>query len=595
MVVVALLSILYMIADRMLYVTRCMKGKLLLNILSGVGYCLCYLLWGHLVTVRSRFVGNVFFTLKIIALTIAVLQLRVGYPRHRRHDPFTYTAGRSWVAASLYALYRGVPFLWEVRVVTDWTVEKTALNLDDFLTIEDLYHIVFERRCKIHEAREQQPMLGMSICRSAKLSVGLLRLAMILLALMAPLVYYSTFNPSIESNKVMQLRVGLSFMSLQPFYVSTTFTTETIPNDWALWLARTRPSLDQEGIMNTKKTLQLVPVSSCSNDLWSISPHAFRQLNEQLTAAMNNKTDIQLYQSLELSRSGTSNPVLYARSWTFSWKTAREIHHMLNSPVANDTKYVLLQNFYSPFFFAHPDGFSAFDDGTGKNVIDCSIVLRQDVEPMLNSTVRYWCVKCQSLFTGGNVPSDNLTRFPEWHCLSTGEGCNNFDFERQNGDGGYNPVSMYFVILSDPSVGGVSFLQGIGIVALYTTFVLALGRIFRGMFSDKAKHAVLTAMADPTPVAQLIEYIELARECSDLRLEQSVYFELVDLLRSPERLLRLTGFNRRLYDVETEVLQSPNPSASTPVGDNSSRDDDPLRDPVADASTASEGAHERRE
>ncbi|RNF14292.1 uncharacterized protein Tco025E_06025 [Trypanosoma conorhini] len=596
MVIVVLVSILYMIADRMLYVTQCMKGKLLLNTMSGVAYCLCYLLWGNLVAVQSRIVGNLYFTLKIIALTIAVLQLRVGYPRHRRHDPFTCTAGRSWIMGCLYALYRGVPFLWEVRVVTDWTVEKTALSLDSYLKIEDLYDIVFERQCRIHEAREQQPVLGTPICRSAKLSIGLPRLALILLALMAPLVYYSTFNPAMESNAVTQLRVGLSFTSLQPFYASTTFTAEAIPKEWALWLARTRPSLGQGGIMNTKKTLQLVTLSSCSNDLWPISPQAFRRLNEQLAAAVSNKTTVQMYHSLELTRSGTANPVSYTQSWTVSSTTAQAIHYMLNHPIAHGTNSVLLHNFYTPFLFVHPDGFAAFGDGTGRNFMDCSIVLRQEVEPALNYTVRYWCVKCQSLFTGGNVPSANLTRFPEWDCLSTGEGCSSFDFELRNGDDGYNPVSMYFVILSDPSVGGVSFLQGIGIVALYTTFVLALGRIFRGMFADKAKHAVLTAMADPTPVAQLIAYIELARECGDLRLEQSVYFELVDLLRSPERLLHLTGFNRRLYDAETEVSQSPRPSASgAPAEETASRHDDTPRAPATGASTAGDGAHEKRE
>ena len=57
-------------------------------------------------------------------------------------------------------------------------------------------------------------------------------------------------------------------------------------------------------------------------------------------------------------------------------------------------------------------------------------------------------------------------------------------------------------------------------------------------------------MADPKPVAQLVEYIAIARECRDFKLEQSLYFELLDLLRSPERLLLVTGLNRRLYDDE---------------------------------------------
>ncbi|KAF8281887.1 hypothetical protein TcYC6_0007880 [Trypanosoma cruzi] len=592
MVTVVLVSILYMIADRMLYVTQCMKGKLLLNTVTGVAYCILYMLWGNLLTVSSRVVGNLFFTLKVLALTIAVIQVRVGYPRHRRHDPFTWTAGRSGIAGYLYFWYRCLPFLWEIRVVTDWTVEKTSLHLDNYLKIEDLYDIVFERQCKLYNVCKQRQALGTPIPRSTKVTAGLSRLVLFVGALMVPLVYYSTFNPSMQSNEVTQLRVGLSFMSSQPFYASTTFTAEEIPNEWSLWLARTRPSLDRNGIMNTKKTLQLVNVSSCSNELWPISPQAYGRLNEQLMEVMENKTTMQLFQTIELSRSGTSNFVSHTQSWTFSWEAARDIHRMLNNPTTNGTGYVKLQNFYTPFLFSHPDGLAAFDGGGGVNVMDCSILLRQEVDSVLNNTVRYWCVECQSLFTHGNIPNSNKTRFPEWGCLSTGEGCSKFNFERRNGDVNYNPVPMYFVVLSDPSVGGVPFLQGIGIVALYTTFVLALGRIFRGMFANKAKYTILSDMADPTPIAQLIEYITVARECGDLPLEQSVYIELVDLLRSPERLLRLTGFNRQMYDAETDVIQSPHATPSNRMTENLSHRGDALRGPEAGIAPADDAARE---
>lgn len=104
---------------------------------------------------------------------------------------------------------------------------------------------------------------------------------------------------------------------------------------------------------------------------------------------------------------------------------------------------------------------------------------------------------------------------------------------------------MYFVFFSDRIPETFSFLPNIGIIALYTTFVLALGRVFRGMFTNTTIGVVQTDMADPFPVAELIRYISTARECGDLMLEQSVYYELIDLLRSPDRLLRVTGWHAK--------------------------------------------------
>jgi hypothetical protein len=54
----------------------------------------------------------------------------------------------------------------------------------------------------------------------------------------------------------------------------------------------------------------------------------------------------------------------------------------------------------------------------------------------------------------------------------------------------------------------------------------------------------LQDMADVTRVQELLDLIYLSRasgRADALHLEEALYYELVDLLRSPETLLRVTG------------------------------------------------------
>ncbi|GET92224.1 hypothetical protein, conserved [Leishmania tarentolae] len=97
-----------------------------------------------------------------------------------------------------------------------------------------------------------------------------------------------------------------------------------------------------------------------------------------------------------------------------------------------------------------------------------------------------------------------------------------------------------------------SLIPNVGIIALYTSFVLVMSSYIRNYFAGDAHRVVLLQVANPEPVTELLRYLYLARssandgQIGDLVLEQLLFLELLDLLRSPERLLELGG--RRVND-----------------------------------------------
>ena len=552
-VMVLMASLLCMLADRMLYVSQNMQGKLGFNIGVTLAYIIVFVWWSNSIVPTSTISGIAYFVIKCLYIYISCLQLRYGFPLHRRHDPFTNFPEDilRWLG---YTIFRAVPFLYEIRVTSDWSIEKTSLTLPAYLHVEDLHDIIYNRYVMMVDAKERQPILGTAIRWRVKLMDGASRLIIMLVLILFPLMYYSTFNPSLQDNSVTQLSMSLSFGSTS-FFQSNLLSIPRYPGDLSQWIARTRPLLGSYDLSGNGKTVQLMDLSSCSTEIWTLSPQGHRALNTSLLLAAANKTSLDINVRVEVTRisssAGSSATQSLVRSWPIPWDTAsnlqRSIEELSGDSNSNVTR---LPNFYSPYIFNQPTKVNFFNTLEGDPMLDtedCSIELRAEKDTLLETEVRYWCLKCNSIFSNGNFPN-NSAAFPEWPCITQNKNCQNYNFEEHATN--YTPVPMYYVVYSEPVPSTISFLPNIGIIAIYTSFVVVIGRMLRGMFSGTTQNVIQSNMADPKPVAQLVEYIAIARECRDFKLEQSLYFELLDLLRSPERLLLVTGLNRRLYDDE---------------------------------------------
>ncbi|KPA81326.1 putative transmembrane protein [Leptomonas pyrrhocoris] len=595
------MSVLQLVVDRMLYVQRCMHLKAAANWIGALVYCLLYWWWRNTVAVSAHAAGNTYFTLKIVALVLSAAQVCRGYPLHNRRDVLTAHPG-SLFRYSCFMVFRAIPFVWEMRTLIDWTVQHTALTLQEYLTLEDIHVYVHHCRERYEGKRNERTKVGDVVPRSAKWLFGVSRLALILLALLGPLLYYSTYNPSAVVNRAVQLNLQLSFFGAHDFFATTVHDNASVPDGWWSWLARTRPTVALYGQTATEQTVQLMEFTSCSGSQWMASPQAMRQVLAGLRAAAGSSsngmdsgkeedatTAAYILQSMEMVRNTSSatstTSVSLVHRWPIPKKTAQAMVRILeretgasttappdNNNISSsasdsassdsDTASAVLPFFYNPFSFNRASRLDVLPTDAHfphRNRQHCSLELNHERDVALNTSVRYWCLHCAPLFPAGNVPTANTSSAAEWHCLTTGEGCDDFNYEDVNEAVRAAPwrtpstqnaplrVPIYVVVLSDFVVSGISFLKGLSIVALYTTFVLALGRLLRSVLANKMGTLVFENMANPAVLENMVRCTGIAREYGDLRLEHTIYLELVDMLRSPERLFEITGSLRSMY------------------------------------------------
>lgn len=81
------------------------------------------------------------------------------------------------------------------------------------------------------------------------------------------------------------------------------------------------------------------------------------------------------------------------------------------------------------------------------------------------------------------------------------------------------------------------------IIAIYTGFVLIIGNLIRSSFTNQSLKLWLTDVASAEQMIRICEGITAARIDGDLMKEEKLYWELIDLMRSPEMVKSITKSN----------------------------------------------------
>ncbi|XP_034535172.1 piezo-type mechanosensitive ion channel component 2-like, partial [Notolabrus celidotus] len=91
--------------------------------------------------------------------------------------------------------------------------------------------------------------------------------------------------------------------------------------------------------------------------------------------------------------------------------------------------------------------------------------------------------------------------------------------------------------VSPPSLG---FLAGYGIMGLYASVVLVIGKFVREFFSGISHSIMFEELPCVDRILKLCTDIFLVRETGELELEEELYAKLIFLYRSPETLIKWT-------------------------------------------------------
>jgi hypothetical protein len=115
----------------------------------------------------------------------------------------------SWYTVMLFRIYRALPFIWEMKVIIDWTVTHTCLDLFQWFRLDDAFNYVYfnkyqsDQRKRRYEYEERH--------WTEKFFVGFCFALGIIILILAPILLFSGMNPTMVGNPVKSGFIELRF------------------------------------------------------------------------------------------------------------------------------------------------------------------------------------------------------------------------------------------------------------------------------------------------------------------------------------------------------------------------------------------------
>lgn len=234
MVVMALIQLVFMLLERFLGVTdlRSLSPKWQLTLILKYLIMLCAILLTHLTTLlffpshsglhQTNSYVQVFYILATFYFLVAALQVKYGVDQFSRGFMERYT----WYNGFVYLFFRAVPFLFEFKVFSDWTVTHTSLRLFDWIKFEEIFGRLFVAKGNALFMSTKQ--LGSKIEWWKKLLMGYPLLLVIILLLFGPLVLFSALNPLASTNALsggyLELTLTINGTNEYTFYTNSHIT-----------------------------------------------------------------------------------------------------------------------------------------------------------------------------------------------------------------------------------------------------------------------------------------------------------------------------------------------------------------------------------
>jgi hypothetical protein len=440
-------------------------------------------------------------------------------------------------------LARLTPFVFDMKLILDWAVTPTSLKLPFWMKMEDIAHELYSLLCDQEDTRVAHRMNNNNQNRPypalLKVPVGSLLFAVLTFVLLFPLFLYSSLSPALQQNYVTGVSATLSIEGYPTMWSASsrldasatdgpTASSPFVLNQSVVELVeRTRPSLVGYGL--STNPVQLFELNHFSFSTWSISPPA----QEELLESLNSSRSVNVIFSIVVRQRVSYNSAVHSDMTQYHSLSAEEKGN-LSLVLLGLEPSVNLRSFYLPFI-QNDQAESLLAVGVPSiNTRQCTLSLNTNTS-LHGGTVQYFSLLCHGLFELGNPIHHSWRPSPNEENCEASDACPNYEVNQT----GFVFCNPFVAIVSTP-VLAAGFLQTIGIVAAYTTFVLAIGRVLRFATTGGAYRTMLEDIENPSYLVGLIEYLYIARAAEDYELEMRIYLELVNTIRVTEELERKT-------------------------------------------------------
>ncbi|NWI73433.1 PIEZ2 protein, partial [Dryoscopus gambensis] len=492
-----------MVVDRALYLKKTVMGKVIFQVILvfGIHFWMFFILPG--VTERKfsqNTVAQLWYFVKCVYFGLSAYQIRCGYPTRVLGN--FLTKSYNYVNLFLFQGFRLVPFLTELRAVMDWVWTDTTLSLSSWICVEDIYAHIFILKCwRESEKRYPQPR-GQKKKKVVKYGMGGMIIVLLICIVWFPLLFMSLIKSVAGiTNKPLDVSITITLGGYQPIFTMSAQQNQLKsldPNEFNDFLRSYRGDTAALQFLEgyAREDITRAELEGNSNSLWTISPPSRMKMIQGLR---DFDADFTVVLSWTIQRSG----IVIMKDCA---QEAGQLNHCGSSKHARS---ILPQ---SEIEEVYPYYIKAPSDSLAKPIKQ----LLKDCK-WENITV--------SLVKNG---SEEGAR--EWWVLN------------QLGKRQKTPQeSLELFIFSDkvspPSLG---FLAGYGIMGLYASVVLVIGKFVREFFSGISHSIMFEELPNVDRILKLCTDIFLVRETGELELEEDLYAKLIFLYRSPETMIKWT-------------------------------------------------------
>lgn len=528
-----LVQFVLIIIDRALYLRKLVFGKFLFHIFLVILVHIWMFFVLPAVTDRA-FTNNVaaqlWYFIKCVYFALSCYQIRSGYPTRILGN--FLTKNYNYVNLFCFKGFLAVPFLLELRALMDWMWTDTTLALTSWLQMEDIYANIFVLKCwRRAEAKYPTPR---GLPRSAVVKYGLGGIILIVLVFIIwfPLLLFSLSGSIFNANPPVVVDVEMKISGYESIF-SMIAQHNNIEKFTATQYDKLRESYQnnvraQAFLMNYRdEDVYEVKIRGTSASTWEISYPSERHLYDML-AHSDRVTFLTVFTVRREPTSGSLSVPTVIGSFETTLSHAKPEEKRIMQTLAqmiNGSHHlnVTIPNMF-PRYITVPSQKRLNESGALSNnsATWSPIVLSLHQDPVRKT--RWWQVK-------ELVPSTT----------------NQADSSVETGDktlgvqhSSYNSYLTIITFNERIPTGVFSVLNNYGIIGIYVSVVLVLGRFVRLWSQGLMMRIMFEELPNPDPIWMLCNNIYLAREALQYKLEEELVSKLIFIFRSPELLLRIT-------------------------------------------------------
>ena len=454
----------------------------------------------------------IFYLIVIIYHIFSALQIKYGFYDLKRKSIFKNVES---LQGLLFQLYKLIPFYYQIKNIVDWTFTPTSLDLFDWFKFENVYDEIF-KTYRLKYPIEKKP-IGKKIKNHLKMIIGGLSSSFLILIIILPLILFSTLNPTNKLNNITsaQMKIYLSFIDnkLQEknYLIFENYWAEGINEmtnkAWKKFrydnsfYSKTFPKKQVQIVSfynepeNTLSEFKLYNIMSSIDSLFNITNSLFNNEENFTTCNLLIETEFSRQKPSEAKIVTKVNKILICDS-------LKDENSEGCKGLNNSNNYFRGYSDDTDFYIS---GFSPF------------VRLTSDSEPKEIEFEQNYMLNIKPLYK-------NKSYYYEIDFL------NSTDINNNNS-------GIQFHVFNDKVS---SSTYGYTLIGFYSVFILFIGNIVATVFSYEPEKLIISEMPHPEKLLNLCECVKISRYIHDFKKEEYLFNILMEILRTPEFLKRLT-------------------------------------------------------